>query len=77
MEYNRKAFGIVTGRIRTEKGMTQEELSRAAGISRSHLAMLENGRKTVRLDTLWHLAEALGTAPDALIREVMTECRRL
>ena len=60
MPYNRKAFGIVISKLRVQKGMTQEQLSGLAGIARSHLATLENGEKTVRLDTLWRIAEALG-----------------
>ena len=71
MPYNSRNFGIVISRLRTAKGMSQEQLSGLAGISRSHLAMLENGRKTARLDTLWKLAEALDVTADELI--IMTE----
>ena len=67
MPYNRKAFGIVISKLRVEKGLTQENLSGLAGISRSHLAALENGEKTVKLDTLWRIADALGISPGALI----------
>ncbi len=70
MPYNRKAFGIVISRLRTEKGMSQESLSAFAGIARSHLTMLENGRKTARLDTVFNLADALGVKPSELIRMV-------
>ena len=48
MPYNSKAFGIVIGRLRTEKGLTQERMSGLAGIARSHLVELENGNKTVK-----------------------------
>lgn len=68
MPYNSKAFGAVIARIRAEKGLTQEALSGLAGIARSHLVMVENGRKTVRLDTLWRLAEALRIRASDLIR---------
>lgn len=67
MPYNSKAFGIVISRLRTRKGLSQDQLSGLAGISRSHLAMIENGRKTVRLDTLWRLADALETKPSILL----------
>ena len=67
MPYNRKAFGVVISKLRVEKGLTQETLSGLAGISRSHLAALENGEKTVKLDTLWRIADALGIGPAALI----------
>lgn len=70
MPYNSKAFGIVISRLRFEKGLTQEEASGLAGISRSHLVMLENGRKNVRLDTLWRIADAYGVKASELIRMV-------
>ena len=47
MPYNRKAFGLVISRLRTQKGLTQERMSGLAGIARSHLVALENGEKTV------------------------------
>ena len=70
MPYNSKAFGIVISRLRTEKGMSQESLSAFAGIARSHLTMLENGRKTARLNTVFSIADALGVKPSELIRMV-------
>lgn len=77
MPYNRKAFGIVISRLRTEKGMSQESLSAFAGIARSHLTMLENGRKTARLDTVFNIAEALGVKPSELIRMVEENEKRV
>ena len=77
MPYNRKAFGIVISRLRTEKGMSQESLSAFAGIARSHLTMLENGRKTARLDTVFNLADALGVKPSELIRMVEEDEKRV
>ncbi len=68
MLYNRKAFGIVIGRLRIRAGCTQEHASAMAGISRSHWAALEKGSKTVRLDTLWAIAYALGIRPSELLR---------
>ena len=71
MLYNRKAFGVVISKLRVQKGLTQEKMSGLAGIARSHLVALENGEKTVKLDTMWRIAEALGVSPSELIR--MTE----
>ena len=73
MPYNRKAFGVVISKLRVQKGLTQENLSGLAGISRSHLAALENGEKTVKLDTLWRIADALGIGPAALIWKTEAE----
>jgi len=70
MPYNSKAFGIVVSRLRTRRGISQERFSALAGISRSHLTMLENGRKTVRLDTFCAIADALQLSPSDLMRLV-------
>ncbi len=59
MEYNYKVTGLVIGRLRTERGMSQEVLSGLAGIARSHLAMIEGGRKNANVDTLWRIAAAM------------------
>lgn len=68
MPYNSKAFGIVVSRIRTEKGISQTRFSDMAGIARSHLTMLENGKKTIRLDTFCKIADALEIRPSELMR---------
>lgn len=67
MSYNRKTLGVVISRLRTERGLSQEKFSGLVGISRSHLTMIENGKKTVRLDTLWRLADALEIKPSQLV----------
>lgn len=73
MPYNRKAFGVTISRLRVRKGMTQEGLSGLAGIARSHLAALEKGEKTAKLDTVWRLADALEIRPSELIRCIEDE----
>ena len=77
MLYNSKAFGVVISRLRIQKGLTQEAVSGLAGIARSHLVMLENGRKTVRLDTLWRIADALEISPTELVCLVEKENQML
>ena len=76
MPYNRKAFGVVISRLRVEKGLTQESLSGLAGIARSHLAALENGTKTAKLDTVWRIADALGVAPSELVKKTEVEGKK-
>ena len=68
MPYNSKTFGIVISRLRVQKGLTQEKMSGLAGIARSHLAALEKGTKTVKMDTMWRIAEALEISPSELVR---------
>ena len=73
MPYDKKAFGITISKLRVQKGLTQERMSGLAGIARSHLVALENGEKTVRLDTLWHIADTLEIRPSELIRKIEKE----
>ncbi len=75
MPYNRKTFGVVISRLRVQKGLTQERMSGLAGIARSHLVALENGEKTVKLDTMWRIADALEIAPSELVRRMERESR--
>ena len=67
MPYNSKTLGLIIGTERVKSGMTQEQLSGLAGISRSHLAALECGKKNPRIETLWRIAEALCIRPSKLI----------
>ena len=76
MPYNRKTVGIVISTLRVQKGLTQEQLSGLAGIARSHLAALESGRKTAKLDTLWRIADALEISPGELIMQTEKESRK-
>lgn len=73
MPYNKKAFGITISKLRVQRGLTQERMSGLAGIARSHLVALENGEKTVRLDTLWRIADALEVKPSELIQRIEAE----
>lgn len=70
MPYDEKAVGAAISRKRIEKGLSQEILSALAGISRSHLSLLENGKKTVMLDTFWRIADALEIKPSELLKEI-------
>ena len=67
MLYNSKIVGQIIGRLRTERGISQEVLSGLAGIARSHLSMIENGSKTANVETLWKIASALDMRLSELI----------
>jgi transcriptional regulator with XRE-family HTH domain len=65
-----RAFGAVLSAIRTDVGMTQDDLAEKAGYSRETISRLENGRKTPTLSTVFDLAQSLGVAPSDLVRRV-------
>ena len=73
MNYNNRITGVVIGRIRTGRGLTQEVLSGLSGVARSHLAMIESGTKNAGVDTLWRIASALGMPLSELIRLIEKE----
>jgi len=58
---------------RRERGLTQDELSRGAGISRPNLSRLEQGARDVTVGTLRRLAEALRVRPGWLVDGVPPE----
>ena len=70
MLYDSKITGRVIMELRYRKGVTQEVLSGLANIPRSHLAMIESGRISPKVDTLWEIAEALGMRLSDLIKMI-------
>ena len=70
MKYDHRITGQVIGRLRVYRGLSQEELAMKAGIARSHLAMIENGKKSASVETLWKIADALSIALSDIIRDI-------
>lgn len=46
-------------RVRRERGLTQEDLCGIAGIDRSYLSEIENGKMNITIKSLVVIAEAL------------------
>jgi transcriptional regulator with XRE-family HTH domain len=63
----RKLVGDNVRRIRSDKGMTQEQLAELSGFSQQYLSDLERGRRNPTVVTLFELAQALGSTPVELI----------
>lgn len=76
MDYDAKIAGQVIRALRARRNMSQEALSGLAGMARSHLAMIEAGRKRAGVDTLWRIAAALGIRCSELMRMVEEEMER-
>jgi len=68
MRIDGRAVGETIKSIRTEKGLSQEVLSGLADIGRSHLAMIETGKKTPNIETVCKIAGALRMKPSEIIR---------
>lgn len=52
---------------RLARGLTHEELARAAGLATNHVQTLQSGRRQPNVDTLAALCRALGVSADELL----------
>ena len=52
--------------LRTDKGLSQEELARRCGVTRQTVNAIENNKYDPTLSLAFRLADALGTTVDAL-----------
>jgi ribosome-binding protein aMBF1 (putative translation factor) len=55
-------------KAREERGLSQDQLGKAAGLSISEISRIERGGRDVRLTTVARPLGALGAAPDELFR---------
>jgi transcriptional regulator with XRE-family HTH domain len=55
----RQNLGQVIQRARVEKGVSQEQLSKEIGITRTFLSLIENGRRFPSYDTLERISSFL------------------
>lgn len=60
-------FGNVLKQFRNEKGISQEELGFESGYHRTYISMLERGKKSPSLKTIFQLAKALDANPSDFI----------
>ena len=69
---SQKALGHELARLRFERGLTQEELADALGVTRRYIYELESGRPTLFATRLFELLRELGahlevvSTPDAV-----------
>jgi transcriptional regulator with XRE-family HTH domain len=52
--------------VRYRQNMTQEELSRKSGVSRSYISKIERGEREPTISVICKLANALGVKPEDL-----------
>jgi transcriptional regulator with XRE-family HTH domain len=63
-------LGAELRKARESAGLTQEQLSFRAGVSRPYISMLERDLKSPTLETLFLLCEALGISASSLVGRV-------
>jgi transcriptional regulator with XRE-family HTH domain len=59
----RRLVGENFGRLRREKGLTQEQVEARTGFSQQYLSDLERGKRNPTVVTLFELSQALGVSP--------------
>ncbi|QYY36514.1 helix-turn-helix transcriptional regulator [Ruficoccus sp. ZRK36] len=64
------AFGRVIARRRSQLKLSQDSLCERAGIDRSFLSEIENGKFQPTLTTIFLIARALDCFPSEIIKEL-------
>jgi transcriptional regulator with XRE-family HTH domain len=65
-----KVFGEQLRRVRNKAHLTQEELAFRAGLDRTYISLLERGKKSPTLMTLFRLCQVLDQQPATFIAEI-------
>jgi transcriptional regulator with XRE-family HTH domain len=64
----RKLVGRNFGKLRREKGFTQEQFAEISGFTQQYVSDLERGRRNPTIVTLFELASALGISHVDLVQ---------
>ena len=73
MDYNYKNVGKAIRKLRKDKGLTQDELSGLANITRPHLSNIERGIKQANFETVWKLSVAFRKKPHEFVEMLEEE----
>jgi transcriptional regulator with XRE-family HTH domain len=71
-----KMLGRRIAELRHEKGLTQEALAEAMGVSRNHMADIELGARNTGVWNLLLICKALTVAPAALFENFTSSAMR-
>jgi len=63
-------FGATVRRFREQRGLSQDRLCDAAGLSQRYLSALERGENSPTLTVILQLCEALTVSPSELLADV-------
>lgn len=70
---NLSAFGRQLQSLRNARNITQEQLAERSGLSAHYIGNLEQGVRTPSSIALMRLCHALGTTPDYLLKDSISE----
>ena len=63
-------FGQILRQLRSEKGLSQEDLAFESGYHRTYISLLERGKKSPSLKTIFQLAKALNIDASEIIGRI-------
>ena len=66
-------FGKLLESTRNDVGLTQKNLAKRVGLSRTSITNIEKGRQRIPLHMLYAFADALGVQPDKLMPQKQSE----
>ena len=69
-------FGVALQKARQEAGLSQEALSERAGLDRSYISLLEQGKRQPSIRVLFQISDAMGVSPENFIETLNTACPR-
>lgn len=72
-----KAFAQALREIRTERGISQENLALESGYNRTYVGMLERGLQNPSLRTILGLAKVLNVSGAAIVERVEEKLRKV
>lgn len=61
-------FGKTLRELRTERGLSQDELAARAGLDRNYIGMIERGERNPAIVNVVKIAQALDVPPSELFR---------
>lgn len=53
-------FGATVRKLRSQQGLSQEQLAEKANLHRTYIGMIERGEKNITLENIEKIAKALG-----------------
>lgn len=65
-QQTRDRIGLRILTLRKMRGWSQDKLARRAGLQRTHISRIEQGKYAVTLETIQAIAEALGMTVDLI-----------
>lgn len=68
-----KNLGITLRKIRSQKGISQENVALGTGIGRRYMSDIENGRRNVSLEIIEKLASFFGMKTSEFVRNIEEE----